>query len=69
VVSGSIRVSVDRERCCGAGLCASIAPEVFDQSREDGIVVLLQETPAVAVLPLVEEAAGLCPVAAIGLSL
>ncbi|MDX3566844.1 ferredoxin, partial [Streptomyces scabiei] len=41
-----MKVRVDETRCCGAGSCVLIAPEVFDQRDEDGIVALLTPTPA-----------------------
>jgi ferredoxin len=42
-----------------------LAPEVFDQREEDGIVVLLDETPAADLHAAVREAATVCPAAAI----
>ncbi|MEV0030451.1 ferredoxin [Nocardia sp. NPDC050793] len=36
-----MRISADRERCIGAGMCALIASEVFDQDEDDGRVRLL----------------------------
>jgi ferredoxin len=65
-VTALVRVSVDQRRCCGSGVCAAIAPELFDQSTDDGVVVLLRETADESELPRLEEAAQLCPVAAIG---
>jgi ferredoxin len=41
-----MRISVIRERCVGAGQCVRNAPRLFDQSDEDGTVVVLNETPA-----------------------
>lgn len=63
-----MRITVDGQRCCGAGNCAAIVPEIFDQSPDDGVVVLLRSTPPSELIPLVEEAADLCPVAAIKLA-
>jgi len=60
-----VKVSVDENRCCGSGSCVLTAPEVFDQRDEDGIVSLLDATPAAGQHDAVREAAGLCPVAAI----
>lgn len=40
-----MKITVDEEKCCGAGQCVLIAPEVFDQRDEDGIVVLLDAEP------------------------
>lgn len=59
----AMRVEVDQERCAAVGRCAGIAPEVFDQRDEDGVVILLDATPAA--LDPVREAALLCPSAAI----
>ncbi|WP_069171829.1 ferredoxin [Streptomyces griseus] len=41
-----MRVSVDRDRCIGAGLCVMSAPSVFDQEDDTGLVVLLDDRPA-----------------------
>ncbi|MEV4066403.1 ferredoxin [Nonomuraea dietziae] len=62
-----MRITVDEAKCCGAGQCVLIAPDVFDQRDEDGIVVLLAETPATALNDAVREAAAVCPAAAIHL--
>ncbi|MET7640788.1 ferredoxin [Streptomyces sp. NPDC005438] len=63
-----MRISVDEEKCCGAGQCVMIAPEVFDQRDEDGIVVLLDTEPGAEQAPAVRESAEVCPAAAIHLS-
>lgn len=55
-----MRVLVDYERCCGAGQCVSVAPKVFDQG-DDGIVVLLDETPPPDQFKAVREAVSICP--------
>jgi ferredoxin len=44
-----------------------IAPEVFDQRDEDGMVVLLDEHPAAELHAGVKESALVCPAAAIRL--
>ncbi|XVQ90270.1 ferredoxin [Microbispora siamensis] len=62
-----MKVIVDEEKCCGAGQCVLIAPEVFDQRDEDGIVVLLEAEPAEDQHTAVREAAAVCPAAAIQL--
>lgn len=56
-----MNVTVDRERCCGAGNCVILAPEVFDQRDEDGTVVLLDPTPPEALAGSVGEAVDQCP--------
>jgi ferredoxin len=60
-----MKVTVDQEKCCGAGTCVLLAPDVFDQRDEDGLVVLLDETPADDLHDIVREAASVCPGVAI----
>ncbi|MBL1101115.1 ferredoxin [Streptomyces coffeae] len=40
-----MRIRVDRGRCRGAGQCVLSAPELFDQSEDDGLVVVVDEQP------------------------
>jgi ferredoxin len=63
----SVKVEIDDVKCVGAGQCVLLAPEVFDQRDEDGIVVLLDETPAEEHHDVVRESAMVCPAAAIHL--
>jgi ferredoxin len=56
-----MRIQVDRDRCRGAGQCALNAPELFDQSEEDGTVVVLDEQPSPALQEKARLAAALCP--------
>jgi ferredoxin len=58
---------VDRERCIGAGMCALLAPEVFDQDEADGRVLLLDPAPPATHHPAAREASHNCPAAAITL--
>jgi ferredoxin len=58
-----MRVEVDQTRCAAVGRCAGIAPEVFDQREDDGVVILLDPAPPES--RQVREAALLCPAAAI----
>jgi ferredoxin len=60
-----VKVSVDQEKCCGAGTCVLLAPEVFDQRDEDGIVVLLDAEPPTELHETVREAVSVCPGSAI----
>jgi len=62
-----MRVLVEPEKCCGAGQCVLLAPKVFDQREEDGVVVLLDAKPARELHASVREAASVCPAAAIRL--
>lgn len=63
-----MRVRTDPEKCCGSGLCALAVPEIFDQSEQDGRVLLLQETPPERLTTAVREAAYCCPAGAITLT-
>jgi ferredoxin len=60
-----MKISVDEDRCCGAGQCVLIAPEVFDQREDDGIVILLDAEPGEDLHTAVRESADVCPGAAI----
>ncbi|MGN6128541.1 MAG: ferredoxin [Humibacter sp.] len=57
-------ISVHTETCVGAGQCALFAPDIFDQD-DDGIVVLLQDSPEGAAYDAAVKAARLCPARAI----
>ncbi|NUP02660.1 MAG: ferredoxin [Hamadaea sp.] len=63
-----MKVTVDEDKCCGAGQCVLIAPEVFDQREDDGIVMLLEPEPAEDRHSAVREAAAVCPAGAIHLA-
>ena len=56
-----MRVHADTEKCVGAGQCAMVAPQVFDQNDEDGTVIVLQPEPASEHADAVAEAVRLCP--------
>ncbi len=56
-----MKVTVNEDRCLGAGQCVLAAREVFDQREDDGIVVLLTDTPDPSQFEHVREAARLCP--------
>ncbi|SEF37966.1 Ferredoxin [Amycolatopsis pretoriensis] len=63
-----MKVTVDEGKCCGAGTCVMLAPDVFDQRDDDGIVILLDETPGEELHATVREAASVCPGVAIAVS-
>jgi ferredoxin len=69
-----MRVTVDKQRCAGTGLCAEICPDVFGVSSDytvflkgdgeelpDGEAVV----PSAELADSVKEAAGSCPTSAI----
>ncbi|MEV6152329.1 ferredoxin [Nonomuraea sp. NPDC052129] len=63
-----MKVSVAADKCVAAGQCVLLAPEVFDQREEDGIVVLLDETPGPVLHDAVRQSAMVCPATAIHLA-
>ena len=63
-----MKVSVEADKCVAAGQCVLLAAEVFDQRDEDGVVVLLDETPGPEHHDAVRESALVCPAAAIHLA-
>jgi ferredoxin len=63
-----MNVTVDDGKCCGAGTCVLLAPEVFDQREDDGIVMLLDAKPPERLHGIVREAASVCPAGAIQLN-
>ncbi len=60
-----MKVAVDQDKCCGAGTCVMLVPDVFDQRDEDGVVVLLDEQPPEQLHESVREAVDMCPTGAI----
>jgi ferredoxin len=62
-----VKIVIDRTRCVGAGQCVRVAPELFDQDEDDGLVVLRVETLAPDVVEYANKAALLCPARAITL--
>jgi ferredoxin len=59
-----MRVIVDFDVCASTGSCMQICPEVFEL-RSDGYLYILQEEPPESLRPSVEQAADMCPTAAI----
>lgn len=63
----TMKVKADATVCIGAGMCALTVPEVFDQSEDEGtVVVLVAEVPAEREAA-VRRAITLCPSGAITL--
>ncbi len=59
-----MRIVVDFNVCASTGACSQIAPEVFEV-RTDGYLYVLQESPEGANADLAQQAADMCPTAAI----
>ncbi|MGW5795354.1 ferredoxin [Saccharopolyspora sp. NPDC003752] len=62
-----MNIIADKDKCIGAGQCALIAADVFDQDDSDGRVMLLNPDPPRELLAQVEQAAAGCPALAIAL--
>ncbi|OKH99271.1 ferredoxin [Streptomyces sp. CB02923] len=60
-----MNITLDADKCCAAGQCVLIAPDVFDQRDEDGVVVLLDAAPPADQHDMVREAVAICPAAVI----
>lgn len=56
-----MEVRVDRDRCVGSGLCMMHVPAVFDQSEDDGKVLLTTARPDAGLARSVRAAGGRCP--------
>ncbi|ETK34691.1 ferredoxin [Microbispora corallina] len=56
-----MKIKADTDKCVGAGMCALSLPEVFDQSEEDGTVVVLDPEPPEGLATGVRRAVNLCP--------
>ncbi len=56
-----MKIRVDDTQCIAAGMCVLQAPEFFDQRDEDGVVILLDDSPSPHQEADVRRAAALCP--------
>lgn len=54
-------IKIDREKCIGCGLCASLCPEVFEMDDNMKAKVKSKKN-----LPCVKDAISSCPTEAIG---
>lgn len=60
-----MKVSVDQDKCVSSGQCVLNAGDVFDQRDDDGVVVLLNDSPALEHADDARKAAAACPALAI----
>ena len=60
-----MKVTADQNICASSGQCVAIAPRVFDQRDEDGVVVVLDENPPIELADAVRQAVAVCPSGAI----
>lgn len=62
---GKLKVHIDRDKCVGSGQCVFLAPVVFGQREEDGIVELLVDEVDNSLNETVKAAERNCPASAI----
>ena len=60
-------VRIDQTKCIGSGQCVLAAPDVFDQSDDDGLGLVLISEPPEELLPEVRDAVDRCPAQAVSL--
>ncbi|WNV85781.1 ferredoxin [Umezawaea sp. Da 62-37] len=63
-----MKITADVGRCVGAGQCVLTEPALFDQSEDDGTVIVLVDEPEGVLLDHAREAVRVCPSQAISLS-
>jgi ferredoxin len=61
-----VRVYVDRDKCVASGTCTLSAPGIFEQD-EDGVAVVVMESPSADQVTAALSAARACPAEAIWL--
>lgn len=66
--NGPLSVAVDHQKCTAAGQCLLAAPNVFDQSDENGTIVLLDPNPPASERANVLDAINRCPAGVISLA-
>jgi ferredoxin len=66
-MAGEVRIAADRDVCIGAGMCVLVAPKLFDQDVDEGLVVVLSDPVAAEDLSAAEEAVSSCPSGALSL--
>ncbi|SEH71563.1 Ferredoxin [Mycolicibacterium rutilum] len=60
-----MKVTVDQDKCVSSGQCVLNAGDVFDQRDDDGVVVLLDDSPSEDRAEDARKAAAACPALAI----
>ena len=59
-----MKVTVDFDLCASTGACVQVCPEVFEV-RSDGYLYIIMEKPGPELSDKLNEAAEMCPTAAI----
>jgi ferredoxin len=62
-----MKIVADRSKCLGAGQCVMVAPDLFSQAEDDGLVVMKKVKLSAAEISAAELAVRSCPTQAISL--
>ncbi len=62
-----MKIIADTGKCVGAGQCVLTEPSLFDQSEEDGTVIVLDDQPQAELVEKAREAVHVCPSQALSL--
>lgn len=62
-----MKMIADTGKCVGAGQCVLTEPALFDQSEEDGTVIVLDEHPDGELVEKARTAVHVCPSQALSL--
>ncbi|SDY69480.1 Ferredoxin [Amycolatopsis xylanica] len=62
-----MKIIADTGRCVGAGQCVLTDPEVFDQTEDDGTVIVLVSEPEGEAADHARDAVHICPSQALSL--
>jgi ferredoxin len=60
-------LKADRSECLGTGVCVLTAPDLFTQDDDEGLVVILDESPGPDLTDAAREAVESCPSGALSL--
>lgn len=63
-----MKVTADTDICLASGQCVLLAPQIFDQRDDDGIVVTLSQEPSPEQEDAVRQAVLTCPSGALRLT-
>ncbi|MEC3979473.1 ferredoxin [Amycolatopsis sp. H20-H5] len=63
-----MKIIADTGKCVGAGQCVLTEPEVFDQSEDDGTVIVLVTEPEGELVEKARQAVHICPSQALSLA-
>jgi len=63
-----MKIVADTTRCVGAGQCVLTEPGLFDQSTDDGTVIVLDDSPPPELEQAARDAARVCPSQALSIA-